>query len=185
MTEPILTLEPLIDAVVEGVRSAGWELSGLQKTSSTEFEGEWAGHTTRSAYLFFHADAHETASVEGYLDETDRGLRATLSLVVDLRPVWEHASVPDALDRVAELSSRHLPDGYTTPVVVRLTLSDTAEPSTEAQVESRVKLRVPRAAIAAGGGSVAALSAATVRAFEALLDDPSAGDVLDGLGRPD
>lgn len=182
MSDAILTLEPLIDAVVEGVRSTGWDLSGLQKTSSTEFEGEWAGHTTRSAYLFFHTGAHESASVEGYLDETDRGLRGTLSLVVDLRPVWEHASVPEALDRVAELSSRHLPDGYRTPVVLRLTLADPSEPATEAEVESRVKLRIPRAAIEAGPDSVAALAASTVRAFEALLGDPGAAEVVDGVG---
>lgn len=182
MSDGILTLEPLIDAVVEGVRAAGWDLSGLQKTSSTEFEGEWAGHTTRSAYLFFHSDRHEAASVEGYLDETDRGLRGTLSLVVDLRPVWEHASVPDALDRVAELSARHLPDGYRTPVVLRLTLAETSEPATEAEVESRIKLRLPRAAIEAGTGSVAALATSAVRAFEALLDDPGSAEVLDGVG---
>ena len=48
------TLEPLIDAVRDGVEGKGWSLSGLQKTSSTEFEGRWAGQTTRSAYLFFH-----------------------------------------------------------------------------------------------------------------------------------
>ncbi len=182
MSDPILTLEPLIDAVVDGVRAAGWDLSGLQKTSSTEFEGQWAGHTTRSAYLFFHAAGHESASIEGYLDETDRGLRGTLSLVVDLRPVWEHASVTDALDRVAELSARHLPVGYRTPVVLRLTLADTDEPATESEVESRVKLRIPRRAIEAGADPVAALAASTVRSFEALLGDPAAGEVLDGVG---
>jgi len=182
MSDAMLTLEPLIEAVIEGVRSAGWELSGLQKTSSTEFEGEWAGHTTRSAYLFFHSDGHEAASVEGYLDETERGLRGTISLVVDLRPVWEHTSVPDALERVADLASRHLPSGYRRPVVLRLTLADPDEASTEAEVESRIKLRIPRAAIEAGTDSVAALCATTVSAFEALLDDPASREVLDGLG---
>ena len=52
--DEILTLEPLVDAVREGVESAGWHLSGLQKTTSLEFEGRWEGESTRSAYLFFH-----------------------------------------------------------------------------------------------------------------------------------
>lgn len=182
MSDAILTLEPLIDAVVEGVREAGWSLSGLQKTSSTEFEGEWAGHTTRSAYLFFHSDAWEAASIEGYLDETDRGLRGTLSLVVDVRPVWEHTSVPDALGRITKLTTRHLPSGYRTPVTLRLSLAKPSEPPAEAELETRVKLRIPRAAIEAGGPSIAALAGTTVRAFEALLADPAAFEVLDGVG---
>jgi len=182
MADGILTLEPLIDAVVEGVREAGWSLSGLQKTSSTEFEGEWAGHTTRSAYIFFHSDRWETASIEGYLDETDRGLRGTISLVVDVRPVWEHTSVPDALGRVAELTTRHLPSGYRTPVTLRLTLARPSEPPTEAELETRVKLRLPRAAIEAGAPSVAALAGTAVGSFEALLSDPTALEVLDGMG---
>jgi len=184
MGDAILTLEPLIDAVVEGVRDAGWSLSGLQKTSSTEFEGEWAGHTTRSAYLFFHSDARDTASVEGYLDETDRGLRGTLSLVVDVRPVWEHTSVPDALGRVAELTTRHLPSGYRTPVTMRLRLPNPSEPPTEAGLEARIKLRIPRAAIEAGATSISVLATTTVEAFEALLADPAADDVLDGIQAP-
>ena len=181
MNDAILTLEPLIDAVSDGVLEAGWVLSGLQKTSSTEFEGEWAGHTTRSAYLFFHHDDHESASIEGYLDETDRGLRATLSLVVDMRPVWEHPSVPAALERVGRLSDRHLPDGYRTPIVLRLSLAQAGEPATEAELESRIKLRVPRRAIEAGSDSVSAVATTAVHAFERLLSDPDAAEVLDGL----
>ena len=49
---PLLTLEPLLDAVRLGVEDAGWTLSGLQKTTSHEFDGRWAGESTRSAYLF-------------------------------------------------------------------------------------------------------------------------------------
>lgn len=181
MNDPILTLEPLIEAVSDGVREVGWTLSGLQKTSSTEFEGEWAGQTTRSAYLFYHHDGYDTASIEGYLDETDRGLRATLSLVVDMRPVWEHPSVPAALERVGRLSDRHLPAGYRTPIVVRLSLAEAGEPATEAELESRIKLRVPKKAIEAGADAVAAVAATTVQAFERLLSDPEAAEVLDGL----
>ena len=74
------TLEPLIHAVQDGVQSRGWILSGTQKTTSMEFEGRWAGASTRSAYLFFHRDEVEDASVDVYLDETPAGLHGSLSL---------------------------------------------------------------------------------------------------------
>lgn len=176
------TLEPLIDAVREGVEGRGWTLSGLQKTSSTEFEGRWAGQTSRSAYLFFHRDDLETVSIEGYLDETSRGLRGNLGLVADVRPLWELASVPRALDGLAELARAHLPEGYDTPLTLRLRLPKADEPAREAELEARIKLRIPRAAVEAGASAVSALASAAVEAFEVLLADGRAGEVLDLAG---
>lgn len=176
---PVDTLEPLIEAVREGVEGRGWTLSGLQKTSSTEFEGRWAGESTRSAYLFFHRDELETVSVEAYLDETSRGLAGNLGLVADVRPLWELTSVPDALERVAALARAHLPEGYVTPVTLRLRLPRADEDAQEAELEARVKLRIPRAAMEAGGSAVAALASAVVGALEAILRDPESGHVLD------
>lgn len=176
------TLEPLIDAVREGVEGRGWTLSGLQKTSSTEFEGRWAGQTSRSAYLFFHRDDLETVSIEGYLDETSRGLRGNLGLVADVRPLWELSSVPRALDGLAELARTHLPEGYDTPLTLRLRLPKADEPAREAELEARIKLRIPRAAVEAGTSAVSALASAAVQAFEALLEGDGAGTVLDLAG---
>lgn len=176
------TLEPLIDAIREGVEARGWTLSGLQKTSSTEFEGRWAGQTSRSAYLFFHREDLETVSIEGYLDETTRGLRGNLGLVADVRPLWELASVPRALDGLAELARIHLPEGYDTPLTLRLRLPKAEEPARESELEARIKLRIPRAAVEAGASAVSALASAAVQAFEALLEDGAAGVVLDLAG---
>lgn len=173
------TLEPLLEAVREGVESAGWALSGLQKTSSTEFEGRWAGESTRSAYLFFHRAGLETVSIEAYLDETSRGLGGNLGLVVDVRPIWELPPVPEALDHIVSLARSHLPEGYATPVTLRLRLPRTDEPVAEAELEARIKLQIPRRAMEAGGSAVAALAATAVRAFEALLEDPEGRRVLD------
>ncbi|HSG49928.1 MAG TPA: hypothetical protein VLA43_19045 [Longimicrobiales bacterium] len=173
------TLEPLIEAVREGVEGMGWTLSGLQKTSSTEFEGRWAGESTRSAYLFFHREELETISVEAYLDETSRGLAGNLGLVADVRPLWELESVPDALNRVAALARTHLPEGYVTPVTLRLRLPRAHEDAQEAELEARVKLRIPQAAMEAGGSAVAALASAVVGALEEILRDPESGRVLD------
>jgi hypothetical protein len=173
------TLEPLIDAVRDGVEGQGWSLSGLQKTSSTEFEGRWAGQSTRSAYLFFHRADLETASVEAYLDETSRGLTGNLGLVADVRPLWELESVPDALARMAALARVHLPEGYQTPVTLRMRLPRAEEDVSEAELEARVKLRIPKAAMNAGGSAVSALAAAVVKAVEAILQDPASRSVLD------
>lgn len=173
------TLEPLLEAVREGVTSAGWTLSGLQKTSSTEFEGRWAGESTRSAYLFFHREDLETVSVEAWLDETSRGLRGNLGLVADVRPLWEIESVPAALETLGRVAGRHLPDGYETPVTLRLRLPGATEPVAESELEARMKIRIPKDALRAGAAAVAALAGTAVGSFEAILGDAEARQVLD------
>jgi hypothetical protein len=177
--EPLLTLEPLMEAVRDGASSAGWGLSGMQKTTSQEFEGRWSGASTRSAYLFFHHPLHEAVSVDVYLDETSDGLRGNLALVADVHPVPELPGVPEALEGVAELARRHLPDGYRTPVTLRLRLGDPRRPAEDAALETRLKLVLPPAALDAGHGAVAALTSTTLSAFERLLADDAAARWLE------
>ena len=170
---PILTLEPLIEAVRDGVESAGWELSGLQKTTSHQFEGRWEGDSTRSAYLFFHhPEVDLPVSVDVYLDETSRGLTGNLALVVDLRPLGEMGSVEDQLDRLGTLAQEGLPEGYRTPLTLRFRLRDGGQPAREADAEIRFKIRIPRTALEAGPSAVSALASASVKSFEALLGRP-------------
>jgi hypothetical protein len=178
-TREIDTLEPLIEAVREGVEALGWELSGLQKTSSTEFEGRWAGQSSRSAYLFFHREDLESVSIEAYLDETSRGLSGNLGLVADVRPLWELQSVPDAVERLSALAREHFPEGYATPITFRMRLARAQEPVAESDLEARIKLRIPRAAVEAGPSAVAALAGTAVRSMEAILEDGRSGAVLD------
>ena len=72
-------------AAVEG---AGWSLSGLQKTTSHQFEGRWDGEATRSAFLFFHlGEGLDPISIDVYLEETGRGLTGNIALVIDLLPL--------------------------------------------------------------------------------------------------
>lgn len=168
--EPVLTLEPLIEAVRDGVESAGWELSGLQKTTSHQFEGRWEGDSTRSAYLFFHHPAVDLpVSVDVYLDETSRGLTGNLALVVDLRPLGEVGPVEELLGRLSTLAEKGLPEGYRTPVTLRFRLRDGGRPAPEADTEVRFKLRIPGSALEAGSSAVSALASATVKSFETLL----------------
>ncbi len=168
---PILTLEPLVEGVRDGLETAGWALSGLQKTTSHEFEGRWAGESTRSAYLFFHRDENEEASIDVYLDETSRGLQGNLALVVELEEVEGLPGTPSLVGSLAELAAAHLPEGYRTPISLRYRLADSDTSVTRLQVEARIKLRIPGAAVEAGANAVSALSAATARSFEAVLAD--------------
>jgi hypothetical protein len=171
--DPLLTLEPLIE-------DSGWELSGLQKTTSHQFEGRWAGDSTRSAYLFFHRpEGAECASIDVYLDETSRGLAGNLALVVDSSPLSGLGDVPSVLRILGGISADALPEGYRTPLTLRLRL-DRGQEVGQASSEIRFKLRIPRAAFEAGAGSVAALAGTAVTAFQELLSDERLSPFLDG-----
>ena len=170
----MLTLEPLIDAVRDGAESVGWELSGLQKTTSHQFEGRWEGDSTRSAYLFFHLPSGpDWVSVDVYLDETSRGLKGNLALVVDMEPLGALGDIQAVLGALGDLAGTFLPEGYRTPVTLRLRLNDAAQPAGDADAEVRFKLSFPKTAFQAGGSAVSALTSATVRAFEQLMTSPA------------
>jgi len=162
-----------MEAVRAGVEGAGWELSGLQKTTSHQFEGRWEGESTRSAYLFFHlSSGPDHAAIDVYLDETSQGLTGNLALVVDLRPLGQLGSPGEALRALGALSGATLPEGFRTPLTLRLRLEDRGEDPADAEAEARFKLRIPGRTIRSGPAAVRALAAATVGAFESILVDP-------------
>lgn len=175
----LLTLEPLVDAVQDGVEHAGWKLSGLQKTTSMEFEGKWAGASTRSAYLFFHRpDLPEAVSVDVFLDETTDRLKGNLALVVEGPELASVTDVPSLLARVARASAETLPEGYRTPLTLRLGMADSRGDPGEATLQFRFKLALPRTAIRTGGSATSALASAAVAAFEQLLERPEIAELL-------
>jgi hypothetical protein len=168
--DALLTLEPLIETVRAGVEGRGWSLSGLQKTTSHEFEGRWEGESTRSAYLFFHSErAPEDASVDVYLDETTRGLTGNLALVVDLVPLADLGEPAEALRVFGALATAFLPADHTTPVTLRLRLQEGDADPAKADTEVRFKIRIPRRTVLAGGEAVRRLAASSVDAFERIL----------------
>lgn len=170
MSEEILTLEPLIEAIRVGVEAAGWELSGLQKTTSHQFEGKWEGESTRSAYLFFHLpDGADAVGMDVYLDETGRGLSGNLALVVDLCRFDEVGDIGGLLATLGDASSGLLPARYRRPVTVRLRMADAAEDPGAAETEVRFKVRIPSKTIRAGSEAVTALAGEAMGAFHALL----------------
>jgi hypothetical protein len=171
--EALLTLEPLIEAVREGAVSAGWALSGLQKTTSHEFEGRWAGDSTRSAYLFFHVPAgYEWASLDVFLDETSRGLTGNLALAVDGRTLGEMGDVAGAMERLGTIAGETLPQEFRTPVTLRVRLEHPNAASSSAGTELRFKIRIPAETIARGGGAVSSMAAVAATALRHLLDHP-------------
>jgi hypothetical protein len=169
----ILTLEPLLEAVRAGVVGAGWTLSGLQKTTSHQFEGRWEGESTRSAYLFFHREGREeAASIDVYLDETGQGLMGNLALVVDLQPLAALGDPSELLRVLGSLALTCLPPEYATPLTLRLRLErGDAEPGA-AEAEVRFKVRIPGRAVAGGASAVAGLATRAVSGFERILGAP-------------
>jgi hypothetical protein len=166
----ILTLEPLIEAVREGIEAAGWELSGLQKTTSLEFEGRWEGESTRSAYLFFHApDRADVVSIDVYLDETTRGLAGNMALVVDLAPLASLPGPGTVIGELGAVAKRELPRGYAAPLTLRLRLSDGAKDPGGAEGEVRFKLVLPERTIESGRAEIRDLARDTVVSFERIL----------------
>lgn len=178
----ILTLEPLVEAVREGVEATGrWELSGLQKTTSHQFEGRWEGEATRSAYLFFHAlSGPESVSIDVYLDETSGGLTGNLALVVDLLPLGRLGDATAALRALSGLSVKALPAELGRPLTLRLRVEDAAAETEEAESEVRFKVRLPRRTIARGATAVRRLAARSVEAFEAILASGELRPFTDG-----
>lgn len=175
----ILTLEPFLEAVQKGLEGAGWELSGLQKTTSYEFEGRWAGDSSRSAYLFFHRDGlPDWISIDAFLDETSRGLKGNLALVLDGPPLRELPDPEGTLTSLARLAGRHLPRGYRTPLTLRYRLSGpTADPG-DADTEVRFKIYFPPSALTAGASAVATMATAAADAYLEILESPELDDLF-------
>ena len=170
---PVLTLEPFIEGVRQGVEASGWALSGLQKTTSHEFAGRWEGESSRSAYLFFHRPGGSDAvGIEAFLDETTRGLHGNLSLVVEGATVDRLGDPRAALDSAGSATRRRLPRTQRASVSLKLRLENAGTPVDGASSEIRVKVRVPQAVLERGVGAVAELVARAVRSFETLLEDP-------------
>ncbi len=166
----LLTLEPLVDAVREGVEAAGWTLSGMQKTTSHEFGGRWAGESTRSAYLFFHRpDGREPVSVDVFLDETSGGLGGNLTLAVRGPALGELGGFAEALTGLARAADEALTRGHPAPITLRATVPHRHARSEDARTECRFRLVIPDVAINAGARVVRTLSTATVESFEVLL----------------
>jgi hypothetical protein len=176
--DPVLTLEPLIEAIRDGVEGSGWVLSGLQKTTSQEFAGRWEGESSRSAYLFFHRpDGADGVSIDVFLDETTRGIEGNLALVVEGARISQVGDPLAALEEVMRVARSQLTreSASTSPVSLRLRLDNPVQDVAAGKAELRVKVRVTAGALRGGVAEVSALATLAVRSFERLLER---GEVL-------
>ena len=170
---PLLTLEPLIDAVRDGVEGSGWLLSGLQKTTSHEFAGRWEGETSRSAYLFFHRpDDPDGVSIDVFLDETSRGIEGNLALVLSGAPISQIGDPLTALSEVAAVTRTQLSRdaASTSPVSLRLRMDNPTQDVSRGTAELRIKVRITEDALRGGAAEVGAVATLAVRSFERLLE---------------
>ena len=181
--QPLLTLEPFIEAVQDGITGSDWILSGLQKTTSHQFEGRWEGESSRSAYLFFHNDASpDFVSIDVYLDETTKGLKGNLALVVSGPELGSLEPMPDLLAALAKVTADCLPEQYRTPFVVRLRMDGPKDDPRTAETEVRIKLTIPSEALSAGASGVSTLASATTTAFERALEHEGLRSLLTEAG---
>ena len=73
--QPLLTLEPIIEAIQDGITRSGWVLSGLQKTTSHQFRRSLGrGELTQRPTFFFHDDkGPDFVSIDVFPGRDDEG----------------------------------------------------------------------------------------------------------------
>jgi len=168
---PLLTLEPLIEAVQDGVTQAGWALSGFQKTTSHQFEGRWQGESSRSAYLFFHSEEEsDFVSIDVFLDETSKGLKGNIALVVEGPALGVLPPMGELLAQLAKVSEECFSKDYETPFTVRFRMNSPNEDPSDAESEIRLKAQISPNVIQAGAVAVSALASSAVAAFQRAID---------------
>ncbi|MGI9628255.1 MAG: hypothetical protein ACR2QM_15585 [Longimicrobiales bacterium] len=167
----IETLEPLLAAVTANVHAKGWRLSGVQKTTSYEYEGPWEGSALRSAYAFFHRGADPEGvgpSVEVFIDETEEGVDGALSLLLQGPALGEEPDVPALVSLAVELAAQSLPREMPAPISVTYSHPGRKLPDS-ATAKVRFKGKIPRSAAEAGTAAVDAVLNTTFESFQDVL----------------
>ena len=108
-------------------------------------------------------------SIDVFLDETTKGLKGNLALVVSGPEMGLLEPMPDFLAALAKVTTDCLPEHYHTPFVVRLRMDGPEDDPHTAETEVRIKLTIPSEALDAGASAVSALASATTTAFERSL----------------
>ena len=166
------TLEPLLSVLRPLLEEGGWVLSGLQKTTSYEYEGAWEGATLRSAYAFFHRQTDEGGdgpSLEAYLDETEEGLEGALSLVMDAPGPDREPRVADVLRRALETAAGAIPEGIPAPVSITYSGRPGSTGASSIGARVRFKARIPAAAMRGGERTLGAVTRTLLEAFDDIL----------------
>jgi hypothetical protein len=108
-------------------------------------------------------------SIYVFLDETTKGLKGNLALVVTGPELGLLGPMPDLLVALAKVTADCLPEHAHTPFVLCLGMDDPKDDPRAAETEVRIKLTIPSEALSAGASEVSALASTTTEAFERLL----------------
>ena len=165
------TLEPLLSVAREQLTTRGWSLSGVQKTTSYEYEGAWESASLRSAYAFFHDGEDpegDGPALELFIDESEEGLEATLSLVADAPGLEKEPDTGALLGRAVRIAANALPVELPAPVALSYHHRGRASPESS-QARVRFKSRIPVTAIRAGESAVRATLSTLEGAFREIL----------------
>jgi hypothetical protein len=109
-------------------------------------------------------------SIDVFLDETSRGLKGNLALVVDGPELSRVGDPAGVLSHLAGVARSALPVGYRTPLTLRYRLPRLGGNPAESDTEYRFKLYIPPKALSAGHSAVTALATSTARAFREILN---------------
>ncbi|NNF28096.1 MAG: hypothetical protein HKN73_12795 [Gemmatimonadetes bacterium] len=165
------TLEPLLSVLRPLLEEGGWVLSGLQKTTSYEYDGAWEGTTLRSAYAFFHLEGDDEGdgpSLEAYLDETEEGLEGALSLVMAAPGPDREPGVAGLMGTALDTAAHAIPDGIPAPVSITYSGRPGATGPSSIQARVRFKARMPSTAIAGGERTLQSVTRTLLEAFEEI-----------------
>ena len=163
------TLEPLLSVLRPLIEESRWVLSGMQKTTSYEYEGAWEGETLRSAYAFFHRPGDEEGrgpSLEAYLDETEDGLEGALSLVMTAPGPDQEPAVTELMGRALATASASIPEGVPAPVSITYSGRPGATAASAIRARVRFKARIPGTAIRGGERTLGAVTHTILGAFD-------------------
>ncbi len=177
------TLEPFLSVLRRDIEAGGWVLSGLQKTTSYEYDGAWEGGTLRSAYGFFHLVGDENGegpSLEAFVDESHASLDGALSLVMKAPGPERVPGVADLLAVALSLVERAVPEGIPAPVSVTYSSSPGRTGPEAVDATVRFKARVPGSAVQGGERTIRAVTCTILKAFEEVRKGWTLDDSLDG-----
>jgi hypothetical protein len=117
-------------------------------------------------------------SIDVFLDETKKGLKVNLALVVTGPELGVLGPMPELLAALAEVTADCLLEDSHTPFVLRLRMDGPKDDPRAAETEVRIKLTIPSEALSAGASTVSALASATTTAFEHVQAHQGLGSLL-------
>lgn len=120
--------------------------------------------------LFHLGEGLDPISIDGYLEETGRGLTGNIALVIDLLPLGGVGPAGEALRRFGALSAHEIDDRFKRPITLRFRVADAAQDPDLAETEVRFKVRIPSPVIREGKHAVSVFVEVVTASFARMLE---------------